>query len=235
MLSVTRVKVILLTLLGLLTLISCSPAAQDSAPASVAESVTTPAIANVLAFKLGQDYELVREQASSTPQIVEHFSLYCVHCYHSEALFSQLKSTLARDVEFKRSHVLFLPQSRPEWGRNMTFSFAAARQLGIEDKFVAEVFNSHFSDKVYLGNVADIKAVFATLGQTGQAFDKALRSEESLAMVKTMDQQAKEDKVRFTPDLIINNKYRVKLTALKGHGDEAKRLATLVKFLLTNP
>jgi len=237
MLSVVRIKATLLALCCLLTLVSCSPQAQDSAPAPITESAVaaTVATASVMAFQLGEDYEIVREKGSDKPQIVEHFSLYCVHCYHSEELFSELKAGLAEEVDFKRSHVLFLPQSKPDWARNMTFSFAAARELGIEDEFVAKVFDYHFKDKVYLGNIDDIKNIFVVLGKTGQEFDLALRSEASLITVKSMDQQAKNDKVRFTPDLIVNDKYRVKLSGLKEHGDEGKRLAKLVKYLLTNP
>lgn len=220
---IKSMKVSVSALISLLLLLSCSPQATEATDTAATD------------FKLGEHYEIVREQASSKPTIVEHFSLYCIHCFHSETLFKELKGNLATDVSFNRSHVLFLPQSKPEWAKNMTFAFETAKQLGIEDEFVAKVFDYQFNDKVYLGEINDIRNVFVVLGKSGQEFDKTIVTNEVRDGVRAMAKQAQEDKVRFTPDLIVNNKYRVLLGSLKEDDARGKRLTSLVNYLLTNP
>lgn len=212
-------------------LFSCSPQANEPAAKS------TPAVtaSSAYQFELGTDYEIVRDTASQKPQLVEHFSLYCGHCYSSEALFSHLKSTLGKGVPFKRSHVTYFPQDNKVYGRNMTFAFVAAAKLGIEDEFVAKVFDYHFNDRTRLGEINDLKNIFVVLGQTGKVFEETITSEAVKNDVNAMVQKAINDKVRFTPDLIVNDKYRVKLDTLRNLGDKHQRLTALVKYLLTNP
>lgn len=208
-----------------LSLISCSPQAEEPVGNATATS----------AFVAGQDYDVISGEPSKQAKIIEHFSLYCGHCYHSEGLFTSLKKQLPAAVAFERSHVLYFPQNNKAFARNMTFAFAAAQELGIEDKFVAKVFDYHFVDKTFLGEVSDLKNIFVVLGHTGDSFDTTLRSDATLERVKGMAAQATTDQVRFTPDLIVNDKYRVKLDKLQQAQDADQRLAQLVNHLLTNP
>jgi len=198
-------------------LLSCSPAMTESV------------------FKVGTDYQVIAETHSEQQKVVEHFSLYCSHCYASEEMFSEMKSAVDKSVSFERSHVVYFPQNNKEYGRNMTFAFATAIELGIEDEFVAKVFDYHFKDNMQLGDVNDLKSVFVALGQSGSVFEDTINSDKTLKRVKTMIAKAQRDKVRFTPDLIVNDKYRVMLTELHNQGDQTKRLTELVNFLLTNP
>jgi len=229
MVKATAIKRSLSIALFSLGILSCSPQASES------EDVTPSPVAEQVKFALSTDYEIVRDVASAEPQVVEHFSLYCGHCYASESLFSQLKSKLDKGIGFERSHVLFFPQDNKDYARNMTFAFAAATQLGIEEQFVAKVFDYHFVDKAWLGDLNDLKNIFVVLGISGKDFEKTINSEQTLNRVKTMTQQAQDDKVRFTPDLIVNNKYRVKLSSLRQSNDQGQRLTALVSHLLTNP
>jgi|GEM_PF-331103 len=187
------------------------------------------------AFVAGEDYDVIREQASSDQRILEHFSLYCGHCYASESIFSALKTTLAKNVNFERSHVLFLPQNNKKFGQNMTFGYAAAVELGIEDKFVAKVFDYHFNDKTWLGSASDLKNIFVVLGQTSAIFESTINGESTLKRVKAMVAKAQQDNVRFTPDLIVNDKYRINLQSLHNKTEKQQRLNSLVNYLLTNP
>ncbi|WP_435276675.1 thiol:disulfide interchange protein DsbA/DsbL [Psychrobium sp. nBUS_13] len=208
--------------------IACSPSAE--------ETVKETAVS----FQLGKDYEVVRKTPSKSPQIIEHFSLYCDHCYSTEPLIKSLKSSLAKDVAFKRSHVLFLPSQRPDWGKTMTFGVAAAQKLGVEEVFVATVFDSHFVQEKFLGEYAQLRDIFGTLGVDAQTFKNTMNSEETVDVVRAMANKASDDKVRFTPDFIVNDKYRVLLSnvpkAAKENGmTTEKQLDKLVAFLLTNP
>ncbi|MDP2562349.1 thiol:disulfide interchange protein DsbA/DsbL [Psychrobium sp. 1_MG-2023] len=212
-----------LFILAFVGLTACSPEPE----------VTQQSAANE--FKVGVDYEVISEQASIKPKVVEHFSLYCGHCFRNEPLFASLKHQLGDSAPFERNHVIFLPQSRPEWGKNMTFAVAAARLLGVEDAVVEKVFSSHFVKNQFIGNIGELKQVFNEVGISEQQFIDTMNDEKALLLVKTMAEQAKQDGVRFTPDLIVNDKYRVILERLSGVENGDKQLANLVKYLLTNP
>ena len=186
-------------------------------------------------FDVGTHYQVIRDKGSLTPQLTEHFSLYCVHCFYSEGLFKQLKSTINSDAIFKRSHVLFLPQSKPKWANNMSFAFATARVLNVEDQFVAAIFDFHFNNKMMLGEIEDIRDVFSMLGIAKKTFNQTISSPQVQALVKLMAESARDDQVRFTPDLIVNNKYRVLLSSVRENSDPQQELTRLVKYLLTNP
>lgn len=225
-------KASLLTVV-LLFVTACSPETKVSEEVVVDEKT-------VASYNVGQDYELVRDMPSATPQIVEHFSLYCGHCYSTEPLIKSLKKTLADDVAFKRSHVMFLPQQRPEWGKTMTFAVASANRLGIEDKFIDAVFDSHFNQSKYLGDFPGLQQLFETLGVDEKTFKATWNDEKTIDAVSAMVNSAHSDNVRFTPDLIVNNKYRIKLSNLP-QGAQAnnitveEQLANLVSYLMTNP
>jgi len=209
---------------ALSTLIACSPQAKESE----------------VSFVKGTDFEVIRDTPSKTSEIVEHFSLYCGHCYRTEPMLKELKSTLAKDVTFNRSHVISMPQQRPEWGKLMTFSVAIAKRLNIEDKFVDAVFDSHFKDEKYIGQYSQVQQVFKDLGVDNETFQATMNHEETLNMVKSMVNKSNADKVRFTPDLIVNDKYRVLLAQLTESAKDnsitpQQQLNDLVAYLLTNP
>lgn len=191
--------------------------------------------ASPLMFEQGTHYEVIREQATKSPQLTEHFSLYCSHCFLNEGLFKKLKSELGKEVAFNRSHVMFLPQQKPQWAKNMTFAFAVAKKLNIEEQFVASVFDYHFKQRIMLGEIDDISDIFSVNGISKAQFKQQLSSQETLEAVKTMLKSASADQVRFTPDLIVNNKYRVLLSSIRGHKAPEQELIKLVRFLLTNP
>lgn len=214
-----KLKCVFFIVLSSLVLFSCSPQAKETDAS----------------FELGKDYEIVRDEPSKEPKLVEHFSLYCGHCFSSEPLFKQLKASLDKSVPFERSHVLYFPKNNKEYARNMTFAFAAAGELGIEDEFVAKVFDFHFKQNTMLGELNDLKNIFVVLGQTSKVFQDTMNSEKTFNRYKAMAAKVASDNVRFTPDLIVNDKYRVKLGALASQGNRNERLAELVNYLLTNP
>lgn len=186
-------------------------------------------------FRLGTHYEIIRAKPSENRQLTEHFSLYCVHCFKGEPLFSQLKDSLGEGISFNRSHVIFLPQSKPQWAKNMTFAFAAARELDIEDKIVANIFDYHFVQNVMLGEMDDIRDIFSINGVSKKQFEQTISSPAVLERVQAMVDKAQNDRVRFTPDLIVNDKYRVLLASVGQSKSPQQELSRLVNYLLTNP
>jgi thiol:disulfide interchange protein DsbA len=217
------VKATVLTV-ALSTIIACSPQAEEQKAA----------------FVKGVDFEVVRDIPSEKPEITEHFSLYCGHCYNAEPMMHALKATLNKDVSFNRSHVLFLPQERPEWGKTMTFAVASANRLNIEDKFVDAIFNIHFEQKKYIGEYIEIQEVFTKLGVNAATLQATINEEETLDAVRSMVNRASADKVRSTPDVVVNGKYRVLLrqlqeSAKKNSITPQQQLNELVAYLLVNP
>jgi len=206
------------------TILACSPQATEKEDS----------------FSVGNDYEVIRETPSTTPEIAEHFSLYCIHCYNNESMFRDMKATLTEDVKFHRSHVLFLPQKRPEWAKAMTFAVASADALGIEEEFVDTIFDSHFKQQKYVGEYNQLQDIFLSLGVDNKTFKATMNDDKTLDAVRAMVNRASADKIRSTPDLIVNNKYRILLSKLAETAKEKgitpqQQLNELVAHLLTNP
>ena len=92
----------------------------------------------------------------------------------------------------------------------------------------------------YLGDYAQLRDVFITLGVDAQTFKDTMNNETTVDAVRAMVNKATDDKVRFTPDLIVNDKYRVLLSNVPKSAKEnditiEEQLDKLVAFLLTNP
>ena len=186
-------------------------------------------------FVEGRDYEVIREQATATAQIKEYFSLFCVHCYNSEPLIKAMRQSLAEDVNFERAHVAFLPQGKPQLGQLTSLAYATAVLLKVEDKMVDAIFDYHFKEKSWLTSGSDFRNVFIVNGVSGEEFDRVIRSEEAREMAMAMSAARQEDGVRFTPDLLVNGKYRILLPAVMNAAEPTERMDQLVAFLLTNP
>lgn len=217
------VKATVLTV-ALSTIIACSPQAQE----------------NKVTYIKGTDFEVIRDTASDKPEITEHFSLYCGHCYRVEPMLHGLKETLSKDVSFNRSHVTFFPQQRPDLGKTMTFAVASANRLNIEDEFVDVIFERHFKQDKLISEYGQIQQVFSKLGIDAATLKATINDEKTLDVVRAMVNKAHADKVRSTPDLIVNDKYRILLPQLEKSAKNnsitpQQQLNELVAYLLVNP
>lgn len=180
-------------------------------------------------FKEGIHYDVVRQQATANPEVMEFFSYFCPHCYAFEPIIKDLKAKLPKNVEFKRNHVSFLGG---EMGEEMVRAYAVAKILGVDDKINPAIFKAIHKDRQQLTSRDDIRQIFIDNGVSGEDFDGAVNSFAVNGLVAQMDKNTRDFKVRGVPTVIVNGKYKVKTGSV--HSED--EYINLVKYLvIKNP
>lgn len=175
-------------------------------------------------FKEGTHYEVVRESATPTPQVLEFFSFYCPHCFKFEPLMEQLKESLGDDVEIKKNHVNFLGK---EMGPQLTLAYAAAELLKVEDKVASLIFDQLHTQRKAINGEADILAIFEKAGIENAEAKGALASFPATGIASQMKRNTETFKIRGVPALIVNGKYQVITNSVKS----TEEFMELVDFL----
>lgn len=180
-------------------------------------------------FEEGVHYEVVADEATSEPEIVEFFSFYCVHCYRFEPIAKSLKE--AHPEAFEKAHVSFI-SPRGDVGETMTKAFAAAQKLDIEDKIADAIFDYNFNKNSMLTSKQDIRNVFIVNGVAGEEFDKALASFAVRAAASNMDRRASNLGVNATPTFIVNGKYKMLPQGFRDSEDFVADFTALAGYLM---
>jgi thiol:disulfide interchange protein DsbA len=175
-------------------------------------------------FKEGTHYEVVRETATKTPQVLEFFSFYCPHCFKFEPLMEQLKESLGDDVEFKKNHVNFLGKNM---GPQLTQAYAAAELLKVEDKVASLIFDQLHTQRKEINGETDILAIFEKAGIPNAEAQGALASFSATGIASQMKRNTETFKIRGVPALIVNGKYQVITNSVKSTAE----FIELVDFL----
>lgn len=186
-------------------------------------------VAEAQEFEEGVHYEVVADEATSEPEIVEFFSFYCVHCYRFEPIAKSLKQ--AHPEAFEKAHVSFI-SPREDVGQTMTKAFAAAQKLDIEDKIADAIFDYNFKKNSMLTTKQDIRNVFIVNGVAGEEFDKALASFAVRAAASNMDRRASNLGVNATPTFIVNGKYKMLPQGFRDSEDFVADFTALAGYLL---
>ena len=167
------------------------------------------------AYEEGVHYEVVSERATKKPEIKEFFSFYCPACNNMEALITEFKPSLDKDIKFKKSHVDFIGVRDPETQKMMTQALATAEVLPQKDKIVSAIFNHIHTQRAQFNELADVKDVFVAQGVDGDKFDKLFKSfsVRTLGSKMKRDQDYFKDKGALTgvPTFIVNGKYKLNL------------------------
>jgi len=163
-------------------------------------------------FKEGTHYEVVRETATKTPQVLEFFSFYCPHCFKFEPLMEQLKEQLDTDVEIKKNHVNFLGKNM---GPQLTQAYAAAELLKVEDKVASLIFDQLHTQRKEINGETDILAIFEKAGVPNAEAQGALASFSATGIASQMKRNTETFKIRGVPSVIVNGKYQVITNSVK--------------------
>jgi len=180
-------------------------------------------------FEEGVHYEIIADEATSKPEIVEFFSFYCVHCFRFEPIAKALKE--AHPEAFEKAHVSFI-SPRGDVGETMTKAFAAAQKLDIEEKISDAIFDYNFNKNSMLTSKQDIRNVFVVNGVAGDEFDKALASFAVRAAASKMDRRASNLGVNATPTFIVNGKYKMLPQGFRDSEDFAADFTKLASYLI---
>ncbi|MCL1126737.1 thiol:disulfide interchange protein DsbA/DsbL [Shewanella surugensis] len=184
--------------------------------------VMTPMNVSATEYKEGTHYTVIRDTASTTPEITSFFSFYCQHCYQfALSEIPKMKAELPEGVSFKQVQVAAVGG---KMGEDMSRAFAIAQLLNVEDVIEPALFSAVHQEGVRFTHLDDIKRIFVTNGVDSADFDAAAASFMVSSKVAQMDRAVSEANIVGVPTLIVNGKYRVETGAIKSY-DEMRQIA----------
>jgi thiol:disulfide interchange protein DsbA len=179
------------------------------------------------AFKAGEHYDIlpqaVRTANSGKIEINEVFSYGCGHCFNFQSELHPWVKKLPADVDF---------QSTPAvWGKNLELfarAYYAAKVLDVLDKVHMPIFDAIHVKKKSVKNQSDFEAIFVAEGVSKEKFSSAFNSFGTTSMVNQAKSRVRAYRVRGTPEVIVNGKYRVSTTKAGGF----KGMLKVAEFLI---
>jgi len=145
-------------------------------------------------------------------EVLEYLWLGCPHCYALEPSMEEWKKSKPDYVHFVRE----APALNPNW-ENHSRGFYAAQLLGIEEEFVAAMFEAIHEKKKPMRDKKKIAALASTLGADE---DKFLSTMDSFAVEGKLNRSrdmAIKSGISSVPSVIINGKYRTSTSISGGH------------------
>lgn len=166
-------------------------------------------------YKAGEHYDIlpqqVRTASSDKIEVNEVFSYTCGHCYNFQSKLHPWVDKLPADVDFQSTPVIWQPKLEP-YAR----AYYAGKILNVLDKVHTPIFESIHLHKKSIKSEADFAAIFAAKGIDKKKFSSAFNSFGTTSMITQAKSRVRAYKVRGTPEMIINGKYRVSTTSAGG-------------------
>lgn len=186
--------------------------------------ILLPATSQAIEYKENVNYEVVKQTATATPEVMEFFSFYCGHCFQFEPLMHTLQDNLADNVKIKKNHVNFLGR---EMGPQLTRAYAAAEILQVEDKVSQIIFDQLHKQRKAVNGEKDILAIFEQAGVSQKEAKSALASFPVNGLASQMKRDTETFQISGVPTVIVNGKYKVNMGSVKS----TEEFIGLVKYL----
>jgi len=183
-----------------------------------------PLTTQAVEYKEGTHYEVVRQTATATPEVMEFFSFYCPHCFTFEPLIATLKDNLDENVVIKKNHVDFLGK---QMGPQLTRAYAAAELLQVDEKVTSLIFDQLQTQRKELNGEQGILAIFEKAGVSNKEAKGALASFPVVGAASQMKRNTETFQIRGVPTIIVNGKYKVNTGAV----NSTEEFIALVDFL----
>ena len=166
-------------------------------------------------YKAGEHYHIlpqqVRTASADNIEVNEVFSYTCGHCYNFQSKLHPWVDKLSADVDFQSTPVIWQPKLEP-----FARAYYAAKILDVLDKVHTPIFESIHLHKKSIKSEADFAPIFAAKGIDKKKFSSAFNSFGTTSMINQAKSRVRAYKVRGTPEMIINGKYRVSTTSAGG-------------------
>lgn len=179
-------------------------------------------------FEAGKHYNVIAEQPTEEPVVMEFFSYGCPHCYTFQPFMDQLKASLGDKAEIRYVPVDF---GGGYWTATQEL-YLVLEALGRLDELNMNAFEYIHGERKMISNSASAQAFAERHGISAEEYKKAAQSFAAHVKKKRYDQLTKRYQISGTPTIIVNGKYRVELPSLKGGPAE---FTALVEHLLQNP
>lgn len=187
-------------------------------------------------FQEGVHYDVVAEQATVKPEVLEFFSFYCPHCKAFEPFAQVLDKNLPTGISLKKYHVDFLQVAPPELQQSLAKAYVVAKNAGQGDRIADVIFDYLHNQRASFSNEQDIRNLLVVNDIPAMLFDSGMVSQavnDEVAAMKRSQQQYSEARIlRGVPALLVNGKYMVKFSGLSQQNFQ-QDLDALVAYLLT--
>lgn len=177
-------------------------------------------------FEEGVHYEARTEMKSAAPEIREFFSFWCGHCFAMQGTFERVAETFKDQAVFVRNPVSLMGGAM---GPESQQAFAVAKLAGLEDLFVHELFNRMHVEGEIPHSRRDFVHLFEELGLSASKFERDRNSFPVAGMVAEFDTETDRLQIDAVPEIVVNGKYVVKMSAVDNEEDFIK----LIGYVLT--
>lgn len=171
-------------------------------------SATNAALSQPEKYIAGTHYTVlespVRTGNTGKIEVVEAFWYGCPHCFSFEPLLLDWTQRNAERIEFERAPAIFNNLMKLH-----AQVFFTAQSLGLLDTLHDAIYEALVLDNRPLQNESQIGEFFASHGVERKAFESAFNSFSVRTKVQQAQSRMQDYKLRGTPSMIVNGKYRV--------------------------
>ncbi|WP_026376317.1 thiol:disulfide interchange protein DsbA/DsbL [Aestuariibacter salexigens] len=162
----------------------------------------------------GTHYEIISDEATAQPEVMEFFSFWCPACFRFEPLVGQIKQQLADDVKFTKVHVNFMGFTGPDVQDAATRAMMVARALKKEEAMNQAIFNYIHVQRSTITGLDDLRNIFIVAGVEPEDFDKMAKSFGINSQLQKNNKLIDDYRshLRGVPNFIVNGKYQAKFT-----------------------
>ncbi|MGB0473645.1 MAG: thiol:disulfide interchange protein DsbA/DsbL [Porticoccaceae bacterium] len=179
-------------------------------------------------YKAGEHYDIlpqaVRTANADKIEVNEVFAYTCGHCFNFQSELHPWVEKLAADVDFQSTPAIWQSKMKP-YAR----VYYAAKILNVLDRVHQPIFEAIHLKKTPLRSEADFAAIFTANGVDSKEFSSAFNSFGTNSMISQAESRVRAYKVRGTPEMIVNGKYRISTTKAGGFSGMLKVAEFLIE------
>ena len=198
--------------------------------AAVLFTAVLPGVALAQNYQAGVHYQVletpVRTANPEKIEVNEVFAYTCVHCWNFESKINPWKQTLAADVDFRRTPVVWADGDPTEQLARVYYMADVA--LKETDSIHKLLFRSVQEEKKLPRKKDDVIDLFVSFGIDKAKAESAYSNFSVASQVQLAKSRVKGYKIEGTPEVIVNGKYRVSTTMAGNHDNVLK----VVDFLI---
>jgi thiol:disulfide interchange protein DsbA len=166
-------------------------------------------------FIAGEHYDVLPQQVRTANadkiEVNEVFAYSCGHCFNFQAELHPWVNKLPADVDFQSTPAIWQAKMEP-YAR----AYYAAKILKTLDKVHMPIFEAIHLQKKPVRSEADFAEIFIANGVDKEKFASAFNSFGTTSMLTQAKSRVRAYKVRGTPEIIVNGKYRISSTKAGG-------------------
>lgn len=198
--------------------------------AAVLFTAVLPAVAVAQNYQAGVHYQVletpVRTANPEKIEVNEVFAYTCIHCWNFESKINPWKQTLADDVDFRRTPVVWADGDPTEQLARAYYMADVALKEG--DNIHKLLFRSVQEEKKLPRKKDDVIDLFVSYGIDKAKAESAYNNFSVASQVQLAKSRVKGYKIEGTPEVIVNGKYRISTTMAGNHDNVLKVVDYLI-------